>query len=242
MTPPLFLVADLPAEVESGAAVILAGPEGHHAADVIRLSVGEVVLLSNGTGRVADGVVESVSRGRVSVSVKSVDVVPPPEPRYVVVQALARGGRDEAAVEAMTEVGVDEVTGWQAARSVARWTDRTAAKWESVARAATKQSRRAWLPVVTGPASSTEVGNRLANAGLGIVLHGQGDVALADVEPPDSGEVVLVVGPEGGITDDELRRFRDAGAVTARLGTTVLRASTAGAVALAVLSAKQRWR
>lgn len=241
MTPPLFLVPDLSGELAPGGLVVVDGPEGHHAADVLRLSVGEAVLLSDGAGRLADGIVREAGRGRISVTVNAVDDVPPPNPRYVVVQALARGGRDEAAVEAMTEVGVDEVVGWQAARSVARWTDRTLAKWESTVRAASKQSRRPRLPVVSGPASTDDVVDRLSGAGLAVVLDGRGKTALAELPLPDAGEVVLVVGPEGGLTDDELQRFTDAGAVVARLGPTVLRASTAGVAALSVLSAEHRW-
>lgn len=237
MTPPLFLVT----AVGQGE-VVLDGAEGHHAADVMRLSVGEQVLVSDGAGVLGKGVVSHVARGRVGVSVKEVDRVPPANPRFVVVQALARGGRDETAVEAMTEVGVDEVVGWQAARSVAKWTGRTQDKWESVVRAATKQSRRAWLPVVTGPASTADVVERLTRAELAVVLDAGAERSLAEIAPPASGEVVVVVGPEGGLTDAELERFSAAGAVAARLGTTVLRASTAGVAAVSVLSAADRWR
>jgi 16S rRNA (uracil1498-N3)-methyltransferase len=160
----------------------------------------------------------------------------------VVVQALAKGGRDEDAVEAMTEVGVDDVVGWSASRSVAKWTERTGPKWQTTAGAAARQARRSWWPTVAGPLSTAEVATRLAAADLGLVLHEDATQSLASVAVPDSGEIVLVVGPEGGINDQELAAFSAAGAATVRLGETVLRSSTAGVAALSVVAARTRWR
>src|SRR3954447_18392483 len=134
VTPPLFFVDAL----EPGR-VVVGGDEGRHASDVRRLRAGEVVLIGDGQGRLGDGVVASVARGSIEVDVSTVRTEAAPQPRFVVAQALAKGGRDEDAVEAMTEVGVDEVLGWQAARSVAKWTDRTEARWSATARAAAKQ-------------------------------------------------------------------------------------------------------
>jgi 16S rRNA (uracil1498-N3)-methyltransferase len=142
----------------------------------------------------------------------------------------------------MTEVGVDEVIGWQSSRSVAKWTDRTAGKWESTVRAAAKQSRSPWVPTVTGPMSTSDVADRLRAAALAVVLRESATDPLASVEVPAAGEVVIVVGPEGGIAEDELAVFRAAGAGVFRLGDTVLRSSTAGVAALSVLSARSRWR
>jgi 16S rRNA (uracil1498-N3)-methyltransferase len=243
VTAPLFLApTEKLASVKPGDVVLLDGDEGRHAADVRRLRAGEAVDVSDGRGLVVHGDVAEVGRGRVTVAVRERVVVPPREPRFVVVQALAKGGRDEDAVEAMTEVGVDEVVGWQAARAVARWTERTAAKWQSTARAAAKQSRSPWVPVVSGPASTSQVAGRLRGAAVGVVLHESATRSLASLELPAAGEVVVVVGPEGGIADEELEDFRSAGAVECRLGDRVLRSSTAGVAALSVLSAKARWR
>jgi len=242
-TPALFLVpADALASAEPGDVVVVGGDEGRHAADVKRLRVGEPVCVGNGQGRVVDGAVAAVARGRIEVEVAAVRDVAAPADRYVVVQALARGGRDEDAVETMTEVGVDAVIGWAAERSVAKWTGRTLAKWEATARAATKQSRRARLPAVTGPATTADVAARVSAATLAVVVDASGPVPLADLDPPAAGEVLLVVGPEGGITEAEMTVFRDAGATVARLGPDILRSSTAGAAALVVLAAKRRWR
>lgn len=243
MTAPLFLASsDALASAEAGDVVMLEGDEGRHAADVRRLRVGEPVDVSDGCGVVVRGTVGDVARGRVSVVVHERVVVPRREPRLVVVQALAKGGRDEDAVEAMTEVGVDEVVGWQSSRSVAKWTDRTAAKWGSTARAAAKQSRSPWVPVVSGPAATSDIVQRLSEAALAVVLHEAATQPLAALAVPAAGEVVLVVGPEGGISDDELDAFAAGGAVLCRLGNAVLRSSTAGVAALSVLSARTRWR
>lgn len=206
------------------------------------MAVGEAVMVGDGLGRVIHGSVCEVARGRVAVAVERRDEVAQPRPRFVVVQALAKGGRDEAAIEAMTEVGVDEVIGWEAARSIAKWTDRTAAKWQSTVREAAKQSRRAWVPSIEGPATTTKVAARIRESALAVVLEPGVDTALASITLPDDGDVVIVVGPEGGLGAEELAVFVEAGAATARLGDDVLRSSTAGVAAFAVLSAMRRWR
>lgn len=239
MTRPLFFV---PPDALTTDRVVIDGDEGRHAADVRRLRVGEQVDVGDGAGAVVHGQVAEASRGRVVVDVQARHDVPAADPAFVAVQAVAKGGRDEDAVEAMTEVGVDEVLGWQAARSVAQWSDRTAGRWAATARAAAKQARRAWIPTVAGPLSTAEVAQRLAAAELAVVLHEGATEFFADVTMPGSGQVVVVVGPEGGITDDEVAAFAAAGAHVCRLGEQVLRTSTAGVAALSVLSAATRWR
>jgi len=239
VTAPLFFV-----DPESLAAdrIIVAGDEGRHAADVRRLRVGEVVDVGDGRGRLARGAVAEVTRGRLAVDVHERCEVPSPELRLVVVQALAKGGRDVDAIEAMTEVGVDEVVAWTAARSVARPSDNTVSRWLTMARAASKQAHRAWIPTISGPADTDEVIARAQNAALTVVLHETATSPIAVVELPTAGDVVLVVGPEGGLTEDETEAFAQAGALVCRLGDTVLRTSTAGVAALSVLSAQGRWR
>ena len=224
------------------------GAEGRHAATVTRLGVGEAVVLVDGLGRRAAGTVCAV-RGKdvVEVEVTSAGTEPAPAPRLVVVQALPKGDRGETAVETMTEVGVDEVVPWAAARCVTRWREgrgeKALAKWRTTAAAAAKQSRRARFPVVGELASTSDVAARLAGAAAGLLLHEEAVAPLAAFEPPADGEVVLVVGPEGGLSPDELDVFQAAGATAYRLGPTVLRTSTAGTAALAVLlSRTPRWR
>lgn len=237
MTPPVFRAAGA---ITRGVTT-LGGPEGRHAADVRRLAVGEPIALTDGAGTMGSGVVVAVRRGELDISIDDVSVVPSPSVRLVAVQALAKGGRDEQAIEAMTEVGVDEVVGWAASRSIARWTDRTEAKWRATVEAAAKQSRRAWWPAVSGPLRTAEVADRIARAALGVVLHESASESLTSLAIPAAGEVVVVIGPEGGITDEELAAYAAAGARVVRLGETVLRSSTAGVAALSVISARTRW-
>ena len=242
MSPPLFLVPELPAPGRYP----LTGPEGHHAATVQRLRVGEALLLADGRGGTADAVVTAVARGGLTVEAGPVRYEPAPQPRLLVVQGIAKGDRGELAVQAMTEVGVDTVVPWSAARCVVQWRgergERSHDKWVSTAREAAKQARRAWLPDVPAAESTRAVAARLAAADAAFVLHEQATTGLATVDLPTSGEIVLVVGPEGGIASDELDAFTAAGAVAVRLGHTVLRTSTAGVAALSVLSARLgRW-
>jgi 16S rRNA (uracil1498-N3)-methyltransferase len=240
-TPPLFLVDALP----TGSTTVLGGAEGHHAAAVRRLRSGEVVRLADGVGGLADCVVVGAEGGGLRLAVRGVRRLAPPTPRFVLVQALAKGDRGELAVELATELGVDEVLPWAAARSVARWEGgrggRSLARWRSTAREAAKQSRRAWVPVVGEPCGTRQVVARIEQAAGALVLDGAGE-PLTTVPLPGDGDLVLVVGPEGGLDAAELAAFAAAGARTVRLGDPVLRTSTAGAAALAVLSARTgRW-
>jgi 16S rRNA (uracil1498-N3)-methyltransferase len=239
LSPPLFLVDDLPPTDK----VRLDGPEGHHAAVVQRLRVGERILIGDGQGALAGAVVTAVGRGTLDADCAFRRSVPPPDPRITVVQALAKGERGERAAATMTEVGVDEIVPWPAARCVVRWKDdRPLVRWRSTVREAVKQSRRAWLPAVAGPARTPDVARRLDAAAAAFVLHEEAAVPLSAVPLPASGEIVLVVGPEGGIDPDELAAFEAAGAVAVRMGDAVLRTSTAGAAAVAALSVRlARW-
>ncbi|PRX23311.1 16S rRNA (uracil1498-N3)-methyltransferase [Actinoplanes italicus] len=189
-----------------------------------------------------------MGRGSVDVNVLSVGEEPAADPRLVVVQGIAKGDRGELAVQAMTEVGVDEILPWAASRSVTQWRGdrgfKARDKWAATAREAAKQARRPWLPVVGGEpdCSTKQVAARLGTAAAGFVLHEEATERLTTAELPESGDVVLVVGPEGGISDAELDAFREGGAVPVRLGHAVLRTSTAGVAALSVLSARlNRW-
>jgi 16S rRNA (uracil1498-N3)-methyltransferase len=242
MGAPLFLVPALP----PAGLFTLDGPEGRHACVVMRLQAGDALWLGDGRGGLASAVVTAALRDRLQVTVVETSFVEPAEPRMVVVQGIAKGDRGELAVQAMTEVGVDEIVPWSAVRSVVQWRgdrgDRSHQRWVDTAREASKQARRSWLPSVPGAATTKAVAARLAQAQTALVLHEEASEPLTTVELSSSGEVVLVVGPEGGVAPDELALFRDAGATAVRLGSTVLRTSTAGVAALSVLSARLgRW-
>ena len=240
-TTPVFLVDSLPV----GDAGVLDGPEGHHAASVRRLRVGEELVLGDGRGGRARCAVEAVEKDTLRLTVLERTHVPPPQPRVIVAQALVKGDRGELAVELATEAGVDAIVPWRAARCVARWDEgprgvKALAKWRSTAREAAKQSRRAWVPEVAEPVGTTELAALVGKAAKAMVLHESATGRLAEL--PADGDLLLVVGPEGGISDEELAVLTDAGAVAVRLGPSVLRASTAAAVALGAIGAlSTRW-
>ena len=237
MSAPVFLHDDLTAD-----RLVLSGPEGRHAATVRRLRAGEAVDLVDGRGGRASCEVAGVASDEVLLDVRSRAFEPEPEPRLVLVQALAKGDRGELAVETATEVGVDEIVPWAAARCVVRWEgargEKAHARWQATAREAAKQSRRSRVPVVAPPATTAQVAERLLRS-CALVLSEDARLPLSQVELPEVGEIVLVVGPEGGMTPEEVARM---GAVPVRLGPTVLRTSTAGAAAAAVVSSRSgRW-
>ena len=241
MTPPVFLADDVVAD-----RVVLTGPEGHHAATVRRVKPGESVDVVDGRGLRASCVVVAVARDVVELDVVRRTAEPPATPRLVLVQAIAKGDRGELAVELATEVGVDEIVPWAAGRCVVKWDGERGAKalsrWRSTSREAAKQSRRAWFPVVAEQHTTAQVAQLLTSAVAGVVLHETATRPLARLVLPREGDVVLVIGPEGGIRPEEVEAFEAAGATTVRLGSSVLRTSTAGAAAAAVISAQTaRW-
>jgi 16S rRNA (uracil1498-N3)-methyltransferase len=227
-----------------GDTVVLDGDEGRHAATVTRTRVGEQVVLTDGAGTSATCTVTEAGKATLTLRIDAVGHTDRQPPYVTVVQAIPKGDRGELAVEVLTEIDVDRIVPWAAARSVAVWRGERAAKslarWRSASRAASKQARRAWLPEVTELATTAEVSELLEQADLAIVLHEDARVPLAALQLEDVESIVVVVGPEGGITDDELAAF--SGAEVVRLGASVLRTSTAGVAAVAALLARTpRW-
>ncbi|WEG10371.1 16S rRNA (uracil(1498)-N(3))-methyltransferase [Microbacterium horticulturae] len=241
----LHFVVDAAADARVDDRVALTGAEAHHAAVVRRVREGERITLGDGRGAWLTAECESVGPKEVVVRVIAREEVPAPTPRLVLVQALAKGDRDELAVQAATELGVDEIVPWQAARSVSRWEGAKKAKgrarWQAIAREAAKQAHRAWIPEVAEVATTRELVGRAAASRL-VVLEPTGAERVSGLDVAGSRDVVLIVGPEGGIAPDELAGFSDAGATIAVLGDTVLRTSTAGPAAVAVVSTRLgRW-
>jgi 16S rRNA (uracil1498-N3)-methyltransferase len=237
---PLFLADEL-----AGEELELTGAEGRHAATVRRVQVGEAVDVADGRGTRARCTVVSLGQDSVRLRVRERVVEPEPVPRLVLVQALAKGDRGELAVELATEVGVDEVVPWSAERCIVKWDgprgEKSLGRWRSTARAAGKQSRRARHPVVCHWVSTEELVERVRRTPT-FLLHESATEPLASIALPEAGDLLLVVGPEGGITDRELAALTAVGAVPVRLGSSVLRTSTAGAAAVAVVSARTpRW-
>jgi 16S rRNA (uracil1498-N3)-methyltransferase len=245
--PGLFYVDSLP---QPGALAILCGDEGFHAATVRRIRPGEELLLGDGAGALAHCRVEETGRDGLRARVSRRWTVPPQVPPVTVVQALPKAERSELAIELATEAGADGFVAWQAARSVARWesarVDNGLRRWRAVARAAAGQSRRAHIPPVDGVLSTRALAERVAAAvatgTVVLVLHESATAALADLALQRADSVMLIVGPEGGIAPDELAALTGAAAVAVRLGPTVLRTSSAAAVALGALGVlTPRW-
>ncbi len=230
------------AEAGAGEPVVhLRGSDARHAATVARVRAGEHLRLGDGAGLVVHGVVASVEPGDVALAVDRVERYERPSPSIHLVQALAKGDRDELAVQAATELGVDSIVPWQAARSVSRWDSAKATKgrerWQTIAREATKQSLRPWMPTVELLATTADLAARATTSTV-LVLDPTAEHALTglDATALALSDVLVVVGPEGGVAPEELQRLVAGGARAVRLGASVLRTSTAGPAAIAVLS------
>ena len=246
MTAPVFVVDAVPGT----GTFLLDGPEGRHAVSVKRLRGGEDVVLTDGRGNWADcTVLATEGKDQLTVQVSGTYEDPAPAPRITVVQALPKGDRGELAVEIMTETGVDAIVPWAASRCITQWKGdrglKALGKWRGTAREAGKQSRRTRFPEVADAMTTKQVAALLADADFAAVLHEDRDHpsgALATAELPVEGEIVLVVGPEGGVSPEELAAFEEAGAKPYRLGSSVLRTSTAGTAATALLLGRTgRW-
>ncbi len=241
---PHFVVDPLP----SPGPYRLSGPEGRHAATVRRLRVGEQVVLTDGHGGLAGGRVTGTGRAEIDLLVDRIRRIPAPSLRVTLVQALPKGERSDLVVELATEAGVDAIVPFAAQRCVARWdADRSVrgvARWTATARESAKQARRPWVPTVAPLADLAAVRRLVSEADLALALHESSARPLAEVmlDAPRSGELVLVVGPEGGLSPQEVGDLAAAGAHAVRLGPEVLRTSTAAAVALGALGVlTDRW-
>lgn len=247
MAATLFYADTVP---DVGGLAVVDGDEGFHAATVRRIRPGESLVISDGAGAVADCVVESADKRTLTARVTGRDIVPRPVPEVTVVQAIPKSERSELAVELATEAGADAFIAWQAERCVARWDGDRAAKglrrWQAVAKSAARQSRRPWIPPVDGPVSTAPLCSLLADrvgaGGIALVLHESAERPITDLPVAQADSILLVVGPEGGVSDGELAALSEAGASPVRLGPTVLRTSTAAAVALGALGVlTARW-
>jgi 16S rRNA (uracil1498-N3)-methyltransferase len=240
----LYLIPEIDEQdAVAGGVVRVAGDEARHAISVARIRVGEHIAVGDGAGLVIEGTVSSTANGELVVSVERVRREERPSPELWLAQALAKGDRDELAVQAATELGVSGVIPWAAERSVSRWEGAKAVKgrerWAAIVREASKQAIRAWVPEVSAMA---DIRALCAFDGPLLPLEATASTPLTSADLPTSQKILLVVGPEGGISPRELAQLGEAGAHPVRLGPEVLRTSTAGPAALAVLNARLgRW-
>jgi 16S rRNA (uracil1498-N3)-methyltransferase len=244
MTDPLFLSDDLTDPLPTvGTHLMLAGNEGRHAAVVRRIRPQEMIMIGDGRGRAVRGMVVEVGPSSVVVEVAQYLATPAEPWRFVAVQALAKGDRSELAVEMMTEMGVTEIVPWQASRSIVRWSEergvRSLNRWRATVREAAKQSRRLNVPQVSEPVTTRLLTERVAGADLTLMLHEEAEHSISEVDLPKSGTVLIIIGPEGGISADERDDLTRAGAQLVSISDGVLRTSTAGVVALAGLKLRR---
>jgi 16S rRNA (uracil1498-N3)-methyltransferase len=243
VTLPLFFgEPDAVRSAAVGGVFVLGGDEARHATTVRRLAPGEAVDIADGAGYRLRGTVTDGAPGTLAVVVEAAFQEDAPAERLVLIQALAKGDRDEQAIEAATELGVDAVVPWQAERSIVRWRADKALKgrrkWEAVVTGAAKQSRRAWIPEVHPLVDSARLPDWSGRFERVIVLSETAEQPLAALVDgrPGGGSTAVIVGPEGGISDRELQALLDGGAAAARLGPHVLRSSSAGPAALVLLN------
>ena len=240
MVEPLFRI-ELNSTPAVGQTVTLTGPEAKHAGAVRRMRIGEAIQLSNGQGLRVRGQVSSLSPGHVDIEVSELIQEELPPIQIHLAQALAKGDRDELAVQAATELGVFGVIPWQAERSISRWDGPKATKgqerWQTIVNEAAKQSLRVFEPAVSGPKTTKELIASIQEFDAVLVLDPTAEVGFTSKSLPVSGRVLLIVGPEGGITESELSLFESAGASRVHLGQSILRTSTAGLAAISALMA-----
>jgi len=242
MEPAYFIVqtSDLDSPVFN-----IKGTEAHHALRVRRVREKEKLVVTDGLGLVGEVEVLTLGPGdQVIVKVLDKKTKVKKKPKVAVAQALAKGERSELAIETLTEVGVDEIIPWQANRCIVKWDDKSekgVEKWKQIARESSKQSRRAFFPEITNCLDSKKIIEIFKNYSKVIILDPDSTVLFTDLVEQISEDVLLVIGPEGGIDENEMQLFSDNGALTATLGETILRTSTAGGISAAILLSKTRW-
>lgn len=230
----LFFVPDLPTQV--GASYSFNSEDANHAIKVLRIEVGEIFRVSDGNGGWANVKVNEVTKRSLETTVLEVGRQEPLDIQFTVVQALPKSDRAKEAVELLTEAGADVIVPWLANRSISR--TEVISKFATTAREASKQSRRLFIPQLHETVKEKGVIELIKNADLALVFHESAEVKLSEIITPQikAKNVVIVIGPEGGITDEELAAFAAAGAHVAGLGRPILRSAHAGLAALSAVN------
>lgn len=240
MVEPLF-ISPIASDTKSGSKIRIAGTEAKHAMSVRRLQIGEAIAVSDGQGNKARGKVSQLSKDFLELEVDLIEKIQRPKPQLVLVQALAKGDRDEMAVQACTELGVQTVIPWQSERSVSIWKpekqDKHRLRWQTIATEAAKQSLRPFIPEVEKVLGTSELVERLKQFDLTLVLDPTSTIPITSIAFAGHQSIAIVVGPEGGISKVELEQFGSAGFSLVGLGSGVLRTSTAGVAVVSYLQA-----
>ena len=225
-------------ELGQGSRVEVSGDEAHHAIKVLRTEVGEEIMLSDGSGAYVRGKVTSVGKKELQVEVLERGVEKPRTPEIIVIQALMKSDRAKEAIELLTVAGASTIIPWQSARSIAKWHDDLGEKWLATSITAAKQSRRLILPVIEPPISTAHIAKRYAESSNLIILHEGATTKLSEVAASlVEGPIVFVIGPEGGLTGEEIGELSSAGGKVTLLGSEVLRSAHAGFAAISAISA-----
>jgi len=225
--------------------ITLEGDEAHHAIKVRRTELNEIILVTDTKGLVVEAKVVEIGPGKILkaeiINKKQHEIQ---NPIVCVAQAVAKGDRADLSIELLTEVGVDKIIPWQANRSVSKLenkTEKLIQKWQSIARESTKQARRSFMPEILNLVNSKDLVDEFQNFENIIVLDPDSSVNFTDAIKNNSKRILLVIGPEGGIDENEMTLFKNANVVFASLGESILRTSSAGAISAAILLAQTKW-
>lgn len=234
----LFFLPSIPAENT----VAVEGDEAHHAIKVMRMAVGEEVLLADGDGSWARGPIREIDKKSFTVEIHERGIEIGEKPELIVVQALTKSDRTKESIELLVEAGVDTIIPWESERSIAKWKEDMGEKYFQTARTACKQSRRFTVPQINRAHSTSEIIQRLtSNPGTKVlIMHESATEQISSVVTAgdsDQSAIVCIIGPEGGISDAEISQFVEAGAHLVKLGKPVLRSAHAGMAALVAVQA-----
>lgn len=236
---PLFFVDNL----SGGDSQLLDKDEAHHAIKVLRLKIGEEIMISDGSGNWVSGPIEELGKKTLLIKVSNQGQKKLNKPELVIVQAITKSDRNKEMLELITVAGVDRIIPWQSDRSISKWQSDSADKWELTIKESCKQARRVVMPKLSKVIDSKQLGEELSSVPYSIIFHEAASTNFSDVNvPSDITSIYLIIGPEGGITDEELLMFKGITSNVVRLGEPVLRSAHAGFAALAAVQTKLgRW-
>lgn len=230
-------------QLSAGTTQELGGDEGHHAVAVMRLGIGEQIKIADGAGNWVSGTITEVNKKSLKIDVAQRGSAQAGKPELIVVQAVTKSDRTKEMLELLTVGGADQIIPWQAERCISKWKSDSAQKWQSAIKDAAKQSRRVKLPVLGDEVTTNQLIKLFQPADKVVILHESADTGISQLNLSNEfARVILIIGPEGGVSDNEISQLESAGAVTARMGELVLRSAHAGFAALsAVQSSIGRW-
>jgi 16S rRNA (uracil1498-N3)-methyltransferase len=229
----LFFVDNLPTTV--GATYEFDSEDAFHAIKVLRIAAGEIFNLSDGAGAWSRVSVNNVNKKSMTVTVLESGFEEALTEQFTIVQAIPKGDRIKESIEMSTEGGVDRIVMWKAARSIGR-ADEKLEKLQLTAREASKQSRRFRIPQVSGVATTDQVVDEIAKADLALVFHESATSTISRAITAGAQKVLIIIGPEGGLTDDEVETFAATGAKVVLMGRPILRSAHAGLAAMAAVN------